>query len=90
MGTSAQRGFVGTSMKARFGHGCAHTIVYSREDFAKRVEEITEGKKVPVVYDSVGKDTFLKSLDCWLRSGSQHFRSIFRRRRTAQPRPARK
>src|SRR4029077_3165912 len=45
-------------------HGCAHTIVYSREDFVKRVEEITQGKKVPVVYDSVGKDTFLKSLDC--------------------------
>ncbi len=45
-------------------HGCAHTIVYTREDFVKRVEEITGGKKVPVVYDSVGKDTFLKSLDC--------------------------
>jgi len=45
-------------------HGCAHTIVYTREDFVKRVDEITEGKKVPVVYDSVGKDTFLKSLDC--------------------------
>jgi len=39
-------------------------IVYTREDFVKRVAEITEGKKVPVVYDSVGKDTFLKSLDC--------------------------
>src|SRR6266478_2432274 len=45
-------------------HGCAHTIVYTREDFSKRVDEITGGKKVPVVYDSVGKDTFLKSLDC--------------------------
>src|SRR6185503_21347092 len=45
-------------------HGCAHTIVYTKEDFVKRVEEITGGKKVPVVYDSVGKDTFLKSLDC--------------------------
>jgi NADPH:quinone reductase and related Zn-dependent oxidoreductases len=41
-----------------------HTIIYTREDFAKRVDEITQGKKVPVVYDSVGKDTFLKSLDC--------------------------
>jgi NADPH:quinone reductase len=39
-------------------------IVYTREDFVKRVEEITGGKKVPVVYDSVGKDTFMKSLDC--------------------------
>jgi NADPH2:quinone reductase len=45
-------------------HGCAHTIVYSREDFVARVNEITGGRKVPVVYDSVGKDTFLKSLDC--------------------------
>jgi NADPH2:quinone reductase len=45
-------------------HGCDHVILYTREDFVKRVEEITGGKKVPVVYDSVGKDTFLKSLDC--------------------------
>ncbi|CCD97379.1 Quinone oxidoreductase (NADPH:quinone reductase) [Bradyrhizobium sp. ORS 375] len=45
-------------------HGCEHTIIYSREDFVARVNEITGGKKVPVVYDSVGKDTFLKSLDC--------------------------
>jgi TetR/AcrR family transcriptional regulator, transcriptional repressor for nem operon len=50
--------------ETREGHGCAHTIVYTREDFVKRVDEITGGKKVPVVYDSVGKDTFLKSLDC--------------------------
>ena len=39
-------------------------IVYTREDFQKRVVEITSGNKVPVVYDSVGKDTFMKSLDC--------------------------
>src|SRR5204862_211506 len=45
-------------------HGCDHVIIYTREDFVKRVDEITGGKKVPVVYDSVGKDTFLKSLDC--------------------------
>ncbi|SHH79558.1 quinone oxidoreductase family protein [Bradyrhizobium erythrophlei] len=59
-------GTVGSDEKAKLAqaHGCAHTIVYSREDFVKRVEEITGGKKVPVVYDSVGKDTFLKSLDC--------------------------
>jgi len=59
-------GTVGSDEKAKLAqaHGCAHTIVYSREDFVKRVEEITDGKKVPVVYDSVGKDTFLKSLDC--------------------------
>ncbi len=45
-------------------HGCDHPIVYTREDFAKRVFEITSGQKVAVVYDSIGKDTFLKSLDC--------------------------
>jgi NADPH2:quinone reductase len=59
-------GTVGSDEKAKLAqsHGCAHTIVYTREDFVKRVDEITGGKKVPVVYDSVGKDTFLKSLDC--------------------------
>jgi NADPH2:quinone reductase len=45
-------------------HGCDQVIDYGTEDFVKRVIEITGGKKVPVVYDSVGKDTFLKSLDC--------------------------
>ena len=44
-------------------NGCAHTIVTSREDIAKRVREITDGKGVPVVYDSVGKDTLMASLD---------------------------
>jgi NADPH2:quinone reductase len=59
-------GTVGSDEKAALAkaNGCAHVIVYSREDFVKRVDEITGGKKVPVVYDSVGKDTFLKSLDC--------------------------
>ena len=59
-------GTVGSEEKAKLAqaHGCAHTINYAREDFVKRVEELTGGKKVPVVYDSVGKDTFLKSLDC--------------------------
>jgi NADPH2:quinone reductase len=59
-------GTVGSDEKAKLAqaHGCAHTIVYTREDFVKRVDEITGGKKVPVVHDSVGKDTFLKSLDC--------------------------
>ena len=45
-------------------HGCDHVINYSREDFAARVAEITGGKKCAAVYDGVGKDTFLKSLDC--------------------------
>jgi NADPH2:quinone reductase len=45
-------------------HGCDHPIVYTRQDFVAEVERITAGKKLPVVYDSVGRDTFLKSLDC--------------------------
>ena len=59
-------GTVSNDEKAKLAkaHGCDHVIIYTREDFAKRVDEITGGKKVPVVYDSVGKDTFLKSLDC--------------------------
>jgi NADPH:quinone reductase len=50
-------------------HGCTHTIDYTREDFVERVIEITGGRKVPVVYDSVGKDTFMKSLDCLAPEG---------------------
>jgi NADPH:quinone reductase len=45
-------------------HGAAHAINYAKEDFAVRVKEITNGKGVKVVYDSVGKDTWDKSLDC--------------------------
>jgi NADPH:quinone reductase len=45
-------------------HGAAHVINYATEDFAARVKEITNGKGVKVVYDSVGKDTWDKSLDC--------------------------
>ena len=45
-------------------HGAAHAIDYSKEDFAARVEAITGGKGVKVVYDSVGKDTFEGSLNC--------------------------
>lgn len=44
-------------------HGCAHTIVSTREDIAKRVRELTDGKGVPVVFDSIGKDTLMASLD---------------------------
>ena len=50
-------------------HGCHHPIIYTREDFHALVMEITDGKKLPVVYDSVGKDTFMKSLDCLQRRG---------------------
>ncbi len=58
-------GTVSTDEKAEVAraHGCTHTIVTSREDIAKRVREITDGKGVPVVYDSVGKDTLMASLD---------------------------
>src|SRR5690348_2135920 len=45
-------------------NGCDHPILYRKEDFVARVNDITQGKKLPVVYDSVGKDTFYKSLDC--------------------------
>jgi NADPH2:quinone reductase len=59
-------GTAGSQEKAALAkaHGCAHVINYAREDFVERVREITGGKGVPVVYDSVGKDTFLRSLDC--------------------------
>jgi NADPH2:quinone reductase len=45
-------------------HGCDHPVIYTRQDFVAEVERITGGAKLPVVYDSVGKDTFLRSLDC--------------------------
>jgi NADPH2:quinone reductase len=58
-------GTVSTDEKAEIAraNGCTHTIVTSREDIAKRVRELTDGKGVPVVYDSVGKDTLTASLD---------------------------
>jgi NADPH:quinone reductase len=45
-------------------HGCDHPVIYTRENFVARVKEITNGEGVPVVYDSIGKDTFTGSLDC--------------------------
>jgi hypothetical protein len=59
-------GTVGSDDKAALAraHGCAHTIVYTRESFVDRVREITHGEGVPVVYDGVGKETFPASLDC--------------------------
>ena len=58
-------GTVSSEEKAKLArdHGAAHTVNYTTEDFQARVLEITGGKKVPIVYDSVGKDTFTKSLD---------------------------
>ena len=59
-------GTVGSEAKAELarGHGCDVPIRYDREDVVARVRELTEGKGVPVVYDSVGKSTFEQSLDC--------------------------
>jgi NADPH2:quinone reductase len=59
-------GTVSTDEKAELAraHGCDHPVIYTRQDFVAEVERITGGAKLPVVYDSVGKDTFLRSLDC--------------------------
>jgi NADPH2:quinone reductase len=59
-------GTVSTEEKAELArnHGCAHPIVYTKQDFVAEVNRITAGEKLPVVYDSVGRDTFMKSLDC--------------------------
>jgi NADPH2:quinone reductase len=59
-------GTVGSPEKADLasGHGCDYPILYRDEDFVQRVKEITEGKGVDAVYDSVGQFTFMKSLDC--------------------------
>lgn len=59
-------GTVGSDEKAELAkaHGCDHPIVYTRENFTQRVKEITSGAGVPVVYDSIGKDTYVGSLDC--------------------------
>jgi NADPH2:quinone reductase len=59
-------GTVSSDQKAELSrrHGCHETIVYTRENFAQRVRELTAGRGVSVVYDSVGKATFTGSLDC--------------------------
>ncbi|WP_417456347.1 quinone oxidoreductase family protein [Kordiimonas sp.] len=65
-------GTVGSDEKAELAraNGCHHTINYAREDFTTRVMEITNGEGVPVVYDSVGKDTFMGSLNVLKRRGT--------------------
>ena len=65
-------GTVSSDEKAEIArlHGCAHTIVTSREDIAARVRELTDGRGVPVVFDSVGKDTLMASLDSLRPRGS--------------------
>lgn len=64
-------GTVGSDEKAEKARalGCDHVIVYTRERFPERVREITGGTGVPVVYDSIGRDTFLDSLACLRRRG---------------------
>ena len=59
-------GTVGSEEKAKLAraHGCDHVILYRKENVVERVREITGGEMLPVVYDSVGKDTFQISLDC--------------------------
>ncbi len=59
-------GTAGTDAKCALAikHGAVHAINYRREDFVARVKEITEGRGVKVVYDSIGKDTFERSLEC--------------------------
>ncbi len=59
-------GTVGSDEKAELAraHGCDHAIVYTRENVPERVRALTDGAGVPVVFDSVGKDTFMASLDC--------------------------
>lgn len=64
-------GTVSSDEKAELAraNGCAHPIVYTREDFVARTRELTDGVGVPVVYDSVGRDTFERSLACLARRG---------------------
>lgn len=59
-------GTVGSDEKAPLAKkaGCKHVIVASREKISQRVKDITKGKGVPVVYDGIGKETFMESLDC--------------------------
>ena len=72
-------GTVGSDDKAALAkaNGCAHTIVYTREDFVARTKELTGGKGVPVVYDGIGKDTFPESLD--VPAAARHVRELRQR-----------
>ncbi|MDE0779239.1 MAG: quinone oxidoreductase [Alphaproteobacteria bacterium] len=64
-------GTVGNAEKGELAkaHGCNHVINYNEEDFVERVKEVTDGAGVPVVYDSVGKDTLRGSMQCLQRRG---------------------
>jgi len=65
-------GTVGSAEKAALAkaHGCDHTILYRDENFKDRVMELTDGRGVNVVYDSIGKDTFMDSLACLKKRGT--------------------
>ncbi len=65
-------GTVGSEEKAAIAkaHGCDETIIYTSEDFVERTRELTDGKGVQAVYDSIGKDTFMGSLDCLAPRGT--------------------
>jgi NADPH2:quinone reductase len=65
-------GTVGSEEKAALAraHGCDHPVNYRQEDFVERVRELTDGQGVAAVYDSVGEETFVKSLDCLRRRGT--------------------
>ena len=65
-------GTVGSDAKAKLAkrHGCTYPVLYKKESLVKRVEKITKGKGVPVVYDSVGASTFESSLDCLAPRGT--------------------
>lgn len=64
-------GAVSSDEKAELAraNGCHHPIVYSKQDFVAEVARLTDGKKLPVVFDSVGRDTFVRSLDCLQKRG---------------------
>jgi NADPH:quinone reductase len=59
-------GTVSTEDKASLARsrGCDHAVIYTKEDFAEAVDRLTGGRKLDVVYDSVGRETFLRSFDC--------------------------
>jgi len=65
-------GTVGSPEKAAIAktHGCDHTILYREENFKDRVMELTNNQGVNVIYDSIGKDTFMDSLDCLKKRGT--------------------
>lgn len=64
-------GTVGNEKKATIArqHGCDHVVIYTQEKLVERVKQITNGKGVDVVYDSVGQSTFMDSLDCLKKFG---------------------